>query len=48
MKFKCVKSSYLWIAFGAGCAIALFLPAVWITRILAVSVIILGVLCCKK
>ncbi len=48
MKFKLVKSTYLWIAFGAGCAIALCLPTVWITRILAVMVIVLGVMCCKK
>ncbi|MCR5207985.1 MAG: hypothetical protein K6C14_05855 [Eubacterium sp.] len=48
MRYKCVRISYLWIAFGAGCAAALFLPTVWITRVLAVSVIVLGVLCCKK
>ncbi len=44
----CCKTNYLFVAFGAGCAIALFLPAVWITRILALTVIVLGVLCCRK
>ena len=37
----------IFVAFGAGCAIALFLPTVWTTRILAVVVIILGLICCK-
>ncbi len=48
MKVKLIKASYLWIAFGVGCTVALFLPSVWITRILAVTVIILGIMCCKK
>ena len=43
-----VKKSYLFVAFGAGCALALCVPAVWTTRILAVTVIVLGVLCCQK
>lgn len=43
-----VKRNYLYVAFGAGCAVSLFLPAVWTTRILAVTVIVLGVLCCQK
>jgi len=47
MAKKC-KTHYLWIAFGVGAALALFLPSVWITRILAICVIILGILCCKK
>ncbi len=37
----------IFVAFGVGCVIALCLPTVWTTRILAVAVIILGLLCCK-
>ncbi|MBR4241176.1 MAG: hypothetical protein IKR97_03035 [Eubacterium sp.] len=50
MKKQCkpIKKEYLWIAFGVGAALALCLPSVWITRILAVCVIILGILCCKS
>ena len=43
-----IKSNYLWIAFGAGCVLALCLPTVWTTRILAIAVIILGVMICVK
>ncbi len=45
---KLCKSDYIWIAFGAGCIIALCLPTVWMTRILSVVVIVLGVICLKK
>ncbi|MBR1763212.1 MAG: hypothetical protein IJ731_07605 [Eubacterium sp.] len=47
MTKKC-KRDYLWIAFGIGATLALILPTIWITRILAVCVIILGILCCKN
>lgn len=47
MKKMC-RREFLWIAFGAGCVIACCCPTVWITRILAVVVIILGIICCKK
>ena len=47
-KTECVKIEYLWIAFGVGSALSLFLPTVWITRILALVVIILGVMLCIK
>ena len=43
-----VKKSVVIIAFGTGCALALCLPTLWTTRILALTVIILGVLCCQK
>ncbi|MBQ7740631.1 MAG: hypothetical protein IJT65_05295 [Eubacterium sp.] len=42
------KKNYLWIAFGVGCVLALCLPSVWTTRILAIMVTILGIVCCKK
>ena len=48
MKKDMVKKNYLWIAFGVGCVLALCLPTVWTTRILAIVVIILGIICCKK
>ena len=44
---KICKKEYLWIAFGLGAAICLFLPTVWITRVLALCVVILGILCCR-
>ena len=47
MKKMC-RRDFLWIAFGAGCVIACCCPTVWITRILAIVVIILGIICCKK
>ena len=47
MKKMC-KRDYVWIAFGAGCVVALCLPTVWTTRILALVVIILGIICCRK
>ncbi|MFQ9064512.1 hypothetical protein [Eubacterium sp.] len=48
MKKMC-KKDYLWIAFGLGCVMACCLPAVWVTRILAIAVIILGIIiCCRK
>ncbi len=47
MKKMC-RRDYLWIAFGVGCVLACCLPTVWITRILAIVVIILGIMCCKK
>ena len=43
-----VKKNYLFIAFGIGCVVALCLPTVWTTRILAVMVILLGILICVK
>jgi len=42
-----VNKNLVFVAFGAGCAIALCLPTVWTTRILAVVVIVLGVICCR-
>lgn len=47
MKGK-VRKELLWIAFGVGCVAACCLPTIWITRVLAVAVIILGIICCKK
>lgn len=47
MKKMC-RRDYLWIAFGVGCVVACCCPTVWIARILAVAVIILGIMCCKK
>lgn len=47
MKKMC-RRDYLWIAFGAGCVVACCFSSVWIARILAVVVIILGIMCCKK
>lgn len=41
------KKNFMWLAFGLGCVIAVTLPAVWVTRILAVVVIILGVIVAK-
>lgn len=43
-----INKNIVFVAFGAGCAIALCLPTVWTTRILAVVVIILGLICCKS
>ncbi|MBQ8980674.1 MAG: hypothetical protein IJ077_03595 [Eubacterium sp.] len=43
-----INKNLVFVAFGAGCAIALCLPTVWTTRILAVVVIILGLICCKS
>jgi hypothetical protein len=48
MKNKCVRRELLWLAFGVGCIITLFLPTVWITRILSLAVIILGITICFK
>ncbi|MGN0528133.1 MAG: hypothetical protein ACI4IE_03290 [Eubacterium sp.] len=45
---KTCKRSFLFIAFGAGCVIACCLPTVWVTRVLAIVVIILGIICCKR
>ena len=45
---KTVSVNFIWVAFGAGCVVALCLPTVWITRVLAVVVVILGLICCKK
>ena len=45
---KMCRRDYLWIAFGVGCVAACCLPTIWITRVLAVVVIILGILSCKK
>ncbi|MGN0517025.1 hypothetical protein [Eubacterium sp.] len=46
---KMCKRDFLWIAFGCGCVLACCLPTIWITRILAIAVIILGILiCCRK
>ncbi|MCI9111489.1 MAG: hypothetical protein K2K71_05590 [Eubacterium sp.] len=47
MKKMC-RRDFLWIAFGVGCVITICLPTSWLIRILAVVVIILGILCCKK
>ena len=41
------RKNLMWLAFGIGCMIALCLPAVWVTRILAAVVIILGVMVIK-
>lgn len=47
MKKMC-RREFLWIAFGGGCVVACCLPTVWITRILAIVVIVLGIICCKR
>lgn len=48
MKRMC-KKDYLWIAFGLGCILACCLPTVWLTRVLAMAIIILGIIiCCRK
>lgn len=47
MKKMC-RRDYLWIAFGVGCVLACCLPNEWLTGILAIVVIILGIICCKK
>ncbi|MDY3812642.1 hypothetical protein [Eubacterium sp.] len=48
MNKKC-KRDYLFVAFGVGCVLACCLPTIWVTRMLAVSVIILGIIiCCRK
>ena len=46
MKKFCFKN-YAWAAFGIGCIIALCLPAVWVTRILAAVIIVLGFIVVK-
>ncbi len=45
---KDVPKGFLWIAFGAGCVIAICLPTAWLIRILSIVVIILGIICCKN
>ncbi|MGN0522990.1 MAG: hypothetical protein ACI4IG_01825 [Eubacterium sp.] len=47
MKKMC-RREFLLIAFGVGCVLACCLPTVWVTRVLAIMVIILGILCCRK
>lgn len=50
MKNTCYNKSaknLIFVAFGAGCAVALCLPTVWTTRILALCVIVLGIICCR-
>ena len=42
------RKNYMWVAFGVGCIISLCLPAVWVTRILAAVIIILGVIVVKS
>lgn len=42
------KGNFIWIAFGVGCIISLCLPAVWVTRILAGVIIILGIMVVKS
>ena len=39
-----VRKEFLWIAFGVGCVAACCLPTIWITRILSIVVIILGIM----
>ncbi len=48
MKNNSVNKNLVFVAFGAGCAIALCLPTVWTTRILAVTVIVLGIICARS
>ena len=45
---ECRKRNYVWIAFGVGCVISLCLPAVWVTRILAGVIIVLGIMVVKS
>ncbi len=42
------KKNFMWVAFGIGCAISLCLPAVWVTRILAGVIIVLGIMVVKS
>ncbi|UKI23586.1 MAG: hypothetical protein L6V88_03835 [Anaerotruncus sp.] len=47
MKKMC-RRDFLWLAFGIGCVVTICLPEAWLVRVLAVAVIILGIICCKK
>ena len=38
---KMCRRDFLWIAFGAGLVIACCCPTIWVTRILAIAVIVL-------
>lgn len=48
MKNNSLSKNLIFVAFGVGCTVALCLPTVWTTRILAVTVIILGIICAKS
>lgn len=43
-----VNKSFVFIAFGAGSALALCLPTIWTTRVLALALVAVGVMCCQK